>query len=467
MPRKYSTDARDQVRGLLDLAIQAGVKGELRELLEQAREATFKRKTKGLAEIVYRDARQNENDIIDPDFPGLRMRVTSRGKRWIYRGEVDGRMKQIPIGDYPALSLEVARTRWVELREANKAGTLAIGTLSGGAAAGTVAALVQKYIGVVSDPNQVGGQKSMGRFKRSWRQDMQALQRDVLPLWGKRRPEDIKHGDVKALINKVREGVLDHRPEGSAGRGGERAAMKLLAVCKFMFNVGMTREWIANESNPCDKLGLAPSRNRDSGFSENSVATFLRNLDNSGLEEDIRSILRLQLMTASRCGEIAGLAWSEVDLDRGIITLPPARTKNGQQHRIMLPRQATAILGARKENGSPYVFPLPTKSDQATNTSRVGRLVKSVREGGVKAFPDAFTTHFLRHWATSMLASLKVRREVRDRITNHISSRGIDGRYNAFEFDEDARDGLQRLADELDVLAAENVVRLNTERGAA
>ena len=41
------------------------------------------------------------------------------------------------------------------------------------------------------------------------------------------------------------------------------------------------------------------------------------------------------------------MRWSEVDFDRGLIALPPERTKSHREHEIMLSAPATAILRAR------------------------------------------------------------------------------------------------------------------------
>ena len=58
-------------------------------------------------------------------------------------------------------------------------------------------------------------------------------------------------------------------------------------------------------------------------------------------------IVKLLVLTAARREEIGALRWSEVDFDRGLITLPPERTKNHREHEIMLSAPATAILRAR------------------------------------------------------------------------------------------------------------------------
>src|SRR5712672_318859 len=54
--------------------------------------------------------------------------------------------------------------------------------------------------------------------------------------------------------------------------------------------------------------------------------------------------LELCILTAARTGEILGIRWPEIDLDRKIWTVPAHRMKAGREHRIPLSQRAVAIL---------------------------------------------------------------------------------------------------------------------------
>jgi integrase len=62
-------------------------------------------------------------------------------------------------------------------------------------------------------------------------------------------------------------------------------------------------------------------------------------------------ILRLLALTGARADEIAGLRWSEVGQD--LITLPPARVKNGREHEIPLSSTARKIIEAQPRRTNP------------------------------------------------------------------------------------------------------------------
>jgi len=57
--------------------------------------------------------------------PGLRLEATATPRSWTYRfkSPVDGRMRQMKIGRWPAVSLPKAMSAWQQLRDERDAGT--------------------------------------------------------------------------------------------------------------------------------------------------------------------------------------------------------------------------------------------------------------------------------------------------------------------------------------------------------
>jgi integrase len=56
-------------------------------------------------------------------------------------------------------------------------------------------------------------------------------------------------------------------------------------------------------------------------------------------------VFRLMLLTAQRESEVAGMAWSELDLDGRTWTIPGARAKNGKPIIVHLNGLAIEVLG--------------------------------------------------------------------------------------------------------------------------
>jgi integrase len=68
--------------------------------------------------------------------------------------------------------------------------------------------------------------------------------------------------------------------------------------------------------------------------------------------------LEFTILCAARTGEVLGARWDEIDLDRGVWTVPANRMKAGREHRVPLSGRALEILREMHEGREgDYVFP--------------------------------------------------------------------------------------------------------------
>jgi integrase len=72
------------------------------------------------------------------------------------------------------------------------------------------------------------------------------------------------------------------------------------------------------------------------------VATFMGELRQR--EAMAARALEFCILTAARSGEVLGLRWSEIDLDKALWTIPAERMKAGRTHRVPLCEGAVIIL---------------------------------------------------------------------------------------------------------------------------
>lgn len=70
-------------------------------------------------------------------------------------------------------------------------------------------------------------------------------------------------------------------------------------------------------------------------------------------------LLEFLILTATRSGEVRGMHWSEVDLDKAIWTIPAERMKAKLAHRVPLTRRSIAILKTLRGRHDELVFPSP------------------------------------------------------------------------------------------------------------
>src|SRR5262245_7905630 len=114
---------------------------------------------------------------------------------------------------------------------------------------------------------------------------------------------------------------------GSGPAARNRVRSSLSAFFNFAVREGLI------EVNPVAGTGKADElRSRDRLLSQPELTAVLSALG----EDQFGDIVRLLVLTGQRRDEIGGLRWSEVDFDRGLIVLPPARTKNKRLHELPL-----------------------------------------------------------------------------------------------------------------------------------
>ena len=67
--------------------------------------------------------------------------------------------------------------------------------------------------------------------------------------------------------------------------------------------------------------------------------------------------LEFTILTAARTGEVLGATWEEVDLKKGVWTIPAHRMKAGSEHRVPLSPRAVQILHTSSKLGGSRLFP--------------------------------------------------------------------------------------------------------------
>jgi integrase len=174
-------------------------------------------------------------------------------------------------------------------------------------------------------------------------------------------------------------------------------------------------------------------------------------------EGDFGEIVRLLILSGQRREEIGGLRWSEVDLDRGLIVLPPERTKNLRQHEVPLSTQARAIIERQpKRKGRDFIFGIGKAgfSGWSKSKERLDQaLLRKRRERDRRAKPlPSWRLHDLRRTAATQMAELSVLPHIVEVALNHVSGHkaGVAGIYNRARYEGEMRDALQKWADHVE-----------------
>ncbi len=84
------------------------------------------------------------------------------------------------------------------------------------------------------------------------------------------------------------------------------------------------------ENNPVAHTNKHDEQSRDRVLSDAELAAIWKDCR----DDDYGRIIKLLMLTGQRLTEISDLRWSEINLDKDMIELPGARTKNARPHQI-------------------------------------------------------------------------------------------------------------------------------------
>lgn len=236
------------------------------------------------------------------------------------------------------------------------------------------------------------------------------LRHHVGPLLGKRRVSEITPGDIERFVQDVTTGrtARSTKVAGENGRrgkrvtvrGGEGAARKVVRDLSAVLSFAKRRRIVtANAVGDAAVRKTDGRRERFLSLDEmKRLGSALAVLEAEGLNAKAANIVRLWALTGCRRDEIAGLRWSEVDLEHGRLRLE--ETKTGKSIRPLGAAARVVLAAIQKGDGSPYVFPAESGDGFFVGTKRLWP--KIIARAGLG--PDV-TPHVLRHSVGSLAAS--------------------------------------------------------------
>ena len=396
---------------------------------------------RALTDIFLRSVKPpaaGRTEIPDASCGGLVFRMTAGGvASWSFRfRDKTGKQTRATIGAYPAVRLKQARAKANALRAVIAAGGNPNQDRRAARASGnTFQALADRYLAEHSR-----------RRKRSHAADERNLRKHILPKWRDRLRDSIKRGDVIALV------------EGLVAAGKPTLANRVQSLVSGIFTFGMDAALC--EANPCHRLkkrGVERVGRRV--LSDAEIRLFWNGIAEQPKGRQRGLGLRLALLTGARAGEIAGIARAELDglgdASRSAWIIPGARTKNRRDHLVPLSPLARDIvlelMGLTREEHL-----LPTRGRHRSGPLRAKQLWQRM-DDWASSLPDdddaartwkadAPSPHDLRRSTETRLAALRIPKEIRDRVLNHVSGDVGSKHYNLHDYAEEKREALTRWA---------------------
>jgi integrase len=335
--------------------------------------------------------------VPDQRCKGLAVRVAASGmKTWdlAYRIRGTGKMRRLSLGRATDVSLEQARERANELTSAARQGRDLIAEEGETRDAAASRITIEKLI----DLNL--RRRVIGRL-RTAREIESRLRRTLTPIL-QRYAADICRRDLRELLDAI------------VDQGLGREAEKRRQTVGAMFRWALSQDIV--ETDPTAGLkAYDPGTPRDRVLTVEEIETLWKWLDSDALSLDAADILKLELLTGARCGEIAGLRAEEIDRQKWVWTLPPSRSKNARQRVTPIVGVAREMLEHRLsgvEKGPLFLL----ENGSVMSSAHIGHYLLTRRT----SLPIAtFTSHDLRRTFATMLAEMGVALDLVAAIVGH------------------------------------------------
>lgn len=408
---------------------------------------------------------------------GLGLQVTAAGRRaFVLRYVFNGHERRMTLGEFPTLNLtaarKLARDRKGEIargvdplnakEEARRSAQAARNVLTLGKA-------VTSYLAA----RETGDGRRAALKPRSLVEARRALEKHWSPL----------HAIPLAGIDRVH---VAARLDAIAGESGPVAANRARANLSALFGWAIRKGHVTTNPVAASEPAVLESEiARDRVLAAPEIELLWQATEGPG---EYRAIVRLLLLTGQRREEVAGMRWSELDLDRAMWSLPKERTKNGLPHDVPLSAEVLALVRAvERRPGRNLLFgdgkgpfsawssckaALDRKLARMRAEARLGRPLRADEEPDPKedALPG-WRLHDLRRTLVTGMNDLGILPHVVEAVVNHVSGdakRGVAGVYNRASYNPQKRQALDLWAAHIVALAAgeaANVVPLPRRSG--
>jgi integrase len=341
-----------------------------------------------ITELTVRKQRPQATAFLiwDTKAPNLALRVQPTGhKSWKVIFSRRGRSRWLTLGNAASIPLDAARLMAAKAMLKVAKGGDPAADRAAERSAGSFSDLAAKYV-----------EQHAKKHNKSWKQADALVRRFALPRWGKLPASAVARGDVKQMMARIERPVI---------------ANQTLAAVSAIFSWGMKEEIVA--ANPCKLISRYETRARERVLADSELPLFWKAFGD--LDPARAAALKAILLTGQRPGEVSNMRREHI-VD-GWWTLPGAPipgvwpgVKNGESHRVWLPKAVQQLIGS--DNAPGFVFAGP-------HGRSIDRLDDAMRSICAKLGVERATPHDLRRTHGSGITALGFGRDAMNRIQNH------------------------------------------------
>jgi len=378
-------------------------------------------------ELFIKNLKPRVKEYFENDGRGFIVRVHPSGSKTFYiRYSLGGKQRKLSLGDYPFVSLAVAREKYHDAVKLVRQGidpSAPPPTPPPAPEEMTIAKMCKEYM-----------VWSAKHHAATWSYTIEkTIDKHIIPTIGNKLLTDITRRDAIKFISDI------------ATDGAAKIVHKTI---RSVFQYAADREYII--ASPFTRLSKpVPSivqKDRTRVLTPTELKLVWANMLKGYGTDEVRNAIRMILITAQRPGEVIGMHSDEIEEDwdgNKWWTIPGERTKNGSSHMVYLSPIALELVRDKKG----YIF-APAGSKAPLERHAMSHLVAqeiTILENKKKVIAKAkyyglprWTPHDLRRTARTNFSRLGVPLPVAEAILNH-AKEGMVKVYDLHEYKDEKK----------------------------
>lgn len=294
------------------------------------------KKVSPLTDTEIKSAKPKEKKYTLSDGNGLQLVIKPDGKKiWEIRFTVDGKPKTTTAGTYPSVSLKDARNKRDQYKNKANAGIDPIKERKEKKV--IIKAIEQESFNTFKQCatdyfELIQSKISEGHYKKQWGR----LESNVNPFIGGILMNDITRDEIMACLTRIQD------------RGAIEEAHRIYNIISQVYQYAIANRRcernIANDIATKWTLKASTKQHYPTITDPKEIGKLLIAIDGYKGEYSVRCALQIMPYVALRPVNIRAMEWSEIDLDKAILTIPADKMKMKREHILPLVPKVGEIL---------------------------------------------------------------------------------------------------------------------------
>jgi integrase len=261
----------------------------------------------------------------------------------------------------------------------------------------------------------------------------------------------------RLALNDIGRRAVAVRLSEIARENGPIAANRARVALSAFFNWAM-REGLSDSNPVIGTNRAADERSRDRVLSDEELAAIWR----ACRDDDFGRIVRLLILTGQRRQEVGGMTGNELNLARGIWSIPGDRTKIGKAHEVPLAAPALDIVTGTHKLRQGGLFGEGKGPFQGWSKAKAALDRRMTLAGKTL---DPWRLHDIRRTVATRMAELGVQPHIVEAVLNHSSGHkaGVAGVYNRALYTAEKRKALDLWGEHVGALSVLELAKVITQ----